>query len=106
MYPICVRAANALMRLCICPGSSELSMLTFKQIRWPYLVGMCFKVLGHLGHELFSLGSFGLDISATEVSATEVSATENAEGGRFGHNHKFWVWDVCMHKCVLHFIIF
>ena len=26
MDPICVRAANALVRLCICPGSSELSM--------------------------------------------------------------------------------
>ena len=24
--PMCVRAANALVRLCICPGSSELSM--------------------------------------------------------------------------------
>ena len=47
-------------------------------------------VLGHFG-----LGRFGLDISATDVSASE-----NAEGGRFGHNHKFWVWDVCMHKCV------
>ena len=28
---MCVRAANALMRLCICPGSSELSMLAYKQ---------------------------------------------------------------------------
>ena len=26
MDPMCVRAANALMRLCICPGSSELLM--------------------------------------------------------------------------------
>ena len=26
MDAICVRAANALVRLCICPGSSELSM--------------------------------------------------------------------------------
>ena len=26
MDPMCVRAANALVRLCICPGSSELSM--------------------------------------------------------------------------------
>ena len=43
MYPMCVRAANALMRLCICPGSPELSMLTYKQISLPYLVGMCFK---------------------------------------------------------------
>ena len=43
MCPMCVRAANALMRLCICPGSSELSMLTYKQISLPYLVGMCFK---------------------------------------------------------------
>ena len=54
------------------------------------------EVLGHFG-----LGHFGQDISATDVSATE-----NAEGGCFGHNHKFWVWDVCMHKCVMHFIIF
>ena len=54
------------------------------------------KVLGHFG-----LGRFGLDISATDVLASE-----NAEGGRFGHNHKFWVWDVCMYKCVMHFIIF
>ena len=54
------------------------------------------RVLGHFGHGHFGLGRFGLDISATDVSATE-----NAEGGRFGHNHKFWVWDVCMH-----FIIF
>ena len=29
--PMCVQAANALMRLCICPGSSELSMLAYKQ---------------------------------------------------------------------------
>ena len=57
-------------------------------------------VLGHFGHGHFGLGRFGLDISATDVSATE-----NAKGGRFGHNHK-WVWDVCMHKCVMHFIIF
>ena len=58
-------------------------------------------VLGHFGHGHFGLGRFGLDISATDVSATE-----NTEGGRFGQNHKFWVWDVCMHKCVMHFIIF
>ena len=58
-------------------------------------------VLGHFGHGHFGQGRFGLDISATDVSATE-----NAEGGRFGHNHKFWVWDVCMHKYVMHFIIF
>ena len=56
-------------------------------------------VLGHFGHGHFGLGRFGLDISATDVSATE-----NVEGGRFGH--KFWVRDVCMHKCVMHFIIF
>ena len=31
MDPMCVRAANTLMRLCICPGSSELSMLAYKQ---------------------------------------------------------------------------
>ena len=31
MDPMCVRAANALMRLCICLGSSELSMLAYKQ---------------------------------------------------------------------------
>ena len=46
-------------------------------------------VLGHFGHGHFGLGRFGLDISATDVSATE-----NAKGGRFGQNHKFWVWDV------------
>ena len=35
MYPMCVRAGNALMRLCICGrGSSELSMLTCKKISW------------------------------------------------------------------------
>ena len=55
-------------------------------------------VLGHFGHGHFGLGRFGL-----VVFATDVSATENAEGGRFGHNHKFWVWDVCMH--VMHFMI-
>ena len=43
-------------------------------------------VLGHFGHGHFGLGRFGLD-----TSATDVSAKENAEGGRFGHNHKFWV---------------
>ena len=48
-------------------------------------------VLGHFGH-----GSFDLD----------TSATENAGGGHYGHNHKFWVLDVCMHKCVMHFLIF
>ena len=47
--------------------------------------------LGHFGHGHFGLGRFGLDISATDVSATE-----NVEGGRFGHNHKFWAWNVCM----------
>ena len=37
MYPMCVRVANALMRLCICGrGSSELSMLTGKKISLPY----------------------------------------------------------------------
>ena len=58
-------------------------------------------VLGHFGHGHLGLGLFGLDISATDISATE-----NAEGGRFGQNHKFCVWDVCMHKCVMHFLIF
>ena len=53
-------------------------------------------VLGHFG-----LGRFGLDISATDVSATE-----DVEGGRFGHNHKFRGWDVCMHKCVMYCVIF
>ena len=62
---------------------------------------MVYKVLGHFGHGHFGLGRFGLDISATDVSASE-----NAEGGCFGQNHKFLVWDVCMHKCVMHFIIF
>ena len=59
------------------------------------------RVLGHFGQGHFGLGRFGLDISATDVSASE-----NAEGARFGQNHKLWVWDVCMHKCVMHFIIF
>ena len=58
-------------------------------------------VLRHFGHGHFGLGCFGLDISATDVSATE-----NAEGGRFGHNHKFWVLDAFMYKCsVMYFII-
>ena len=66
-------------------------------------VGNCLflTVLGHFGHRHFGLGRFCLDIWATDVSATE-----NAEGGRFSHNHKFCVWDVCMYKCVMHFIIF
>ena len=58
-------------------------------------------MLGHFGHGHFGLGRFGLDISASDVSASEI-----AEGGRFGHNHKFWVRDVCMLKFVMHFIIF
>ena len=41
---------------------------------------------GHFGHGRFGHGK--------------------CQGGRFGHNHKFWVWDVCMHKCVMHFSIF
>ena len=49
------------------------------------------QVLGHFGHGHFGLGRFGLEISATDVSATDVLAMENAEGGRFGQNHKFWV---------------
>ena len=44
-------------------------------------------VLGHFRH-----GHFGPDISATDISAIE-----NAEGGRFGHNHKFWVG---MYACI------
>ena len=66
-----------------------------------YVFVLSCVVLGHFGHGHFGLGRFGLDISATDVSATE-----NVEGGRFGHNHKFWVWDVCMHKKVMHFISF
>ena len=58
-------------------------------------------VLGHFGHGHFGLGRFGLDISARDVSATE-----NVEGGRSGHNHKVWFWDVRTHKCVMHFLIF
>ena len=65
------------------------------------LKGLLWMVLGHFGHGHFGLGRFGLDISAADISATE-----NAKGGRFGHNHKFWVWDMCMHKCVMHFLIF
>ena len=49
----------------------------------------------------FGLGRFGPDISAKDISATE-----NAKGGRFCLNHKFLVWDVCMHKCGMHFLIF
>ena len=45
------------------------------------------------------------DISATDVSATDTSDTENDEGGPFDHNHKFWIWHVCMHN-VMHFLIF
>ena len=37
MDPMCVHAANALARLCICPGSSELTD------SFVLLVGMCFK---------------------------------------------------------------
>ena len=35
MDPMCVRAAKALVRLCICPGSSELSMFA-QQTRLTY----------------------------------------------------------------------
>ena len=59
------------------------------------------NVLGHFGHGHFGHGRFGLDISAMDISAKE-----NAGGGRFGHNHKFWVWNVHMHKCVMHFLTF
>ena len=55
-------------------------------------------MFGLFGHRHFGLGTFGLDLLATDVSATE-----NAKGGRFGHKHKFWVWDVCFYKCVMHF---
>ena len=54
-----------------------------------YGLSVLVAVLGHFGHS-----RFGLDISATE----------NAEGGRFGYNHKFCVSDMCMHKCVMHFL--
>ena len=50
----------------------------------------------HFGHGHFGLGRFGSDISARE----------NAKGGRFGHSHIFGVWDVCMHKFVMHILIF
>ena len=53
-------------------------------------------MLGHFGRGRFSL----------YISARDVSAKENAEGGRFGHNHNFGCGMVCMHKCVMHFIIF
>ena len=58
-------------------------------------------VLGHLGHRHFGHGLFGLDIVAMDIAATE-----NAKGGHFGHSHELWVWDVCMHKYVMHFLIF
>ena len=35
-HPMCVRIVNALMRLCICPGSSELSMLAYIQTSLSY----------------------------------------------------------------------
>ena len=62
---------------------------------------MFLQVLGHFGQGHFGLGRFGPDILATDILATE-----NAKGGRFGHNHKFWVWNVCIHKCVMHYLIF
>ena len=49
-------------------------------------------VLGHFCHGHFGHGRFGPDISATDISAIE-----NAEGGRSGHNHKFWVG---MYACI------
>ena len=64
-------------------------------------LGVYMAMFGHFDHGHFVLGHFGPDISATDISAKE-----NAKGGRFGHNHKFWVCDVCMHKCVMHFLIF
>ena len=82
--------------------SSYVNCLGGRCPHMPFFIGRHMSgVLGHFGHGHFGLGRFGLDISAKDVSATE-----NAEGGRFGQNHKFWVWDVCMHKCVMHFIIF
>ena len=65
-----------------------------------FLLGT-FSVLGHFGHGHFGLGRFGPDISAMDISATQI-----AKGGRFDHYHKLWVWDVCMHKCVMLFLIF
>ena len=41
--PMCVRAANALVRLCISPGSSELLIVAFITDSCVLLVGMCFK---------------------------------------------------------------
>ena len=48
MDPMCVRAANALMRLCICPGSSELLMLAYKQTSCGCLISW------HVFHIVFS----------------------------------------------------
>ena len=49
-------------------------------------------VLGHFCHRHFGHGRFDPDISATDISAIE-----NADGGRFGRNHKFWVG---MYACI------
>ena len=68
--------------------------------------GIVIKVMFQNGARTFRPKHFGLGRFGLDISATDVSATENAEGGRFGHNHKFLVWDVCMYKCVIHFIIF
>ena len=61
------------------------------QIRISEILPLDRMVLGHFGHGHSSLGRFG-----TDISATDISVTENVEGGRFSHNHKFWVWDVCI----------
>ena len=58
----------------------------------------CLNV-GHFGHGHFGLGRFGPDISATDVSATE-----NYKGGHFGQIINFGL-GVCMHKCVMHFLL-
>ena len=50
-------------------------------------------VLGYFGHEHFGHGRFGSDISAMEFRPRKL----DAGGGRFGRNHKFWVWYVRLH---------
>ena len=98
----CTLFTNALFMACMfTTEKSTLQSYYFRLVSLFTMHTLSVRVLGHFGHRHFGLGRFGLDISATDISASE-----NAEGGRFGHNHKFWVWDVCMHKCVMHFIIF
>ena len=71
-------------------GPAEVSAIKNKQVTQSNGSGP--GVLGHFCHGHFGHGRFGPDISATDISAIE-----NAGGGRFGHNHKFWVG---MYACI------